>query len=110
MFMSCSHRRGVLTLGIRSTEPQPSGMLSVPVAGRRKYYSVWNKMLPPEETHGTPAHILLVKASHYGVAGHNQLQKGEEVQFYHVPGLRRRHSQRTAFPGNGKGRRESRER
>lgn len=85
-------------------------MLSVPVAGRRKYYSVCNKMLPPEETDGTPAHILLVKISHYDVAGHDQLQKGEEVPFYHVPGLRRRNSQRTAFPGNGKGRRDSRER
>ncbi|KAM5202967.1 tRNA-splicing endonuclease subunit Sen15 isoform 2-T4 [Hipposideros larvatus] len=95
---SLSHNRcGVLTLGIRSTEPPPSGMLSVPVAGRSKCCNVCNKKtLRPEETYGTPAHILLAKANH--MVGHYQLQKGEDVQFYHVPGLRRRTSQRTAFP------------
>lgn len=34
-------------------------------------------MLPAEAAYGTSAHILLAKASH--VAGHDQLQEGEDV-------------------------------
>lgn len=88
MFVSCSRRLGVLTLGVRSTEALPSRLLLVPVAGRRKYCSVCNKMLPPEATYGIAARMLLAKASH--MAGQDQFQEGEEVNS-------------TLFPGPGEG-------
>ena len=59
-------------------------MLLVQVAGRRKYCSVFNKMLPPQVTYGSPAYMLLAKASR--MAGHDQLQEGEEVHSALFPG------------------------